>query len=36
MTLYRARSAITGRFVKLWWALRHKSISVIETVVRKP
>lgn len=33
--VYRARSAITGRFVKLWWALTHPRLAVIEKV-RKP
>lgn len=30
----RARSAITGRFVTLRWALRYKRITVIETIKR--
>lgn len=28
----RARSAITGRFVTLLFALKHKATTVIETV----
>ena len=31
----RARSAITGRFVTLAYALAHKAITVLETVRRK-
>jgi hypothetical protein len=32
---YRARSAITGRWVKMWWAITHPKQAVIEKV-RKP
>jgi hypothetical protein len=31
----RARSSITGRFVTLWYALRHKKTTTIETVNKK-
>ena len=31
----RARSAITGRFVTLAFALLHKAVTVVETVRRK-
>lgn len=28
----RARSAVTGRFVAMWWAVTHPKQAVIETV----
>lgn len=31
----RARSAITGKFVSIAFALAHKAITVLETVRRK-
>jgi len=30
MKFLRARSAITGRFVTLWYALRHPRSTIIE------
>lgn len=35
MTWRRARSAVTGRFVSLAFALARPAITVIETVKRK-
>jgi hypothetical protein len=34
-TFRRARSAITGRFVKLTTALRHPRLTIVETVRRR-
>lgn len=34
-TTKRARSAVTGRFVRLAYALRHPHRTVIETIKRK-
>lgn len=31
----RARSAITGKFVSLWYAVRHPKTTIIELVKRK-
>lgn len=35
MTVLRARSAVTGHFVSLWYALKHKATTVIEKVKKR-
>lgn len=32
--LRRARSAVTGRFVSVAYALKHKATTIIETIKR--